>query len=241
MKKQLFLMAVLAMLCSAAGAQTDYLQFGVLNITPKIDKVDLFKKGILAHNKKYHAAAPYKANVAAIITGPNSGDFVWVMGPTTWTQLDGAPGEGEHNLDWDKNVTPYCESIGEYSYWRDYKDARYDAEGSATFKKSSMRANRVYPGQMDRYLEQMKKVAEVYKKKKYTGSFSVATIVGATTGINAVSFSSFAKWSWFDRGTVFSKDFEEVHGAGTWVRFLEEIDLCVDPSSTYTELSESIE
>lgn len=240
MKKQLCMLIVLAMLFSTAKAQTDYLQFEVLGITPKLDKVELFKKAVLAHNKKFHSTAPYTASLSSILTGPNSGDFTWVMGPTTWTQMDGAPGVGEHADDWSKTIDPYVEKYGEMSYWRDYKEARYDAPGSATFKKSSMRANRVIPGQMERYLEQMKKIAEVYRKKKYTGSFSVATIFGATTGINAVSFSNFEKWSWFDRGTVLSKDFDEVHGAGAWIRFLEEIDLCVDPSSTYTELSEAV-
>lgn len=237
MKKNVLLACLIAFVYSASFAQTDYLQFEVLSMTPKLDKIDLFKKAMAAHNKKYHATAPYKASVAEILTGPNSGDYVWVMGPTTWTQMDGAPGAGEHIIDWEKNINPLCESIGEMSYWRDVKDARYDAEGSATFNKSAMRAYRVLPGQMDRYLEQMKKVAEVYRKKKYPGSFSVATIVGATTGNNAVSFTNFEKWSWYDRGVILSKDFDEIHGAGAWTRFLEEMDLCVDPNRTYTELS----
>ncbi len=240
MKRKFLLVGLLAMLYSASFSQTDYLQFEVLNITPKLDKVDLFKKAVMAHNKKYHAADPYKASLSSILTGPNSGMFVWVMGPTTWTQLDTAPGAGEHIIDWEKNVNPLCESIGEMSYWRDVKDARYDAEGAATFKKSSMRAYYVRQGQMPRYLEQMKKITEVYKKKKYSGSFSVATRVGATTGINAVSFVNFAKWSWFDRGVDFGKDYDEVFGAGMWTRFLEEMDICVDSSRTFTELSEVV-
>ena len=239
MKKQ-FLLAGLATLCSVAFAQTDYQQFEVMNITPKLDKIDLLRKGLSAHNKKYHAAAPYKASVTSVLTGPNSGDFTWVMGPTTWTQLDGAPGMGEHMMDWEKNVNPYCESIGEMSYWREVKDARYDAEGSAGFRKSSMRANYVRSGQMDRYLEQVKKLAEMFRKKKYTASFSVATRVNASTGINAVSFISFDKWAWFDNGYYFQKDFDEVHGAGAWTRFLAEIEICVDTSRTYTELSETL-
>jgi hypothetical protein len=240
MKKQFIMTVVLAMLYATTFAQTDYLQFEVISITPKLDKVELFKKAILAHNKKFHSTAPYTASLTSILTGPNSNDFTWVMGPTTWTQMDGAPGVGEHADDWAKTVDPYVEKYGEMSYWRDYKEARYDAPGSATFKKTSMRAHRILPGQMDRYLDQMKKIAEVYKKKKYAGSFSVATIVGATTGINAVSFMNFDKWSWFDQRSLLSKDFDEVHGAGAWTRFLEEIELCEDSSKTYTELSEAV-
>ena len=240
MKNQFLLAGLLVILYSASFAQQDYRQFEVIYITPKLDKVDLFRKALAAHNKKFHATAPYKVGVSSILTGPNSGGYAWVMGPTTWTQLDGAPGEGEHMTDWEKNINPLCESIGEMAYWRDVKDARYDAEGSAAFKKSSMRANYVRPGEMDRYLEQMKKIAEMFRKKKYAASFSVATRVGPSAGINAVSFISFANWSYLDNNNSWNKDFDEVHGAGAWARFLEEIDICVDTSKTYGELSENV-
>jgi hypothetical protein len=161
------------------------------------------------------------------------------MGPTTWTELDGAPGAGEHMADWEKNINPYCESIGEEMFWRGVKDAYYAPEGGDNFKKSSMRASDVKPGQMPRYLEQMKKIAEMFKQKKYPASFSVAVRQGATTGVNAVSFINFDKWEYLDRPDTWEKDFNDVHGAGAWGRFLEEIELCTDQSKSYTELSET--
>jgi hypothetical protein len=161
------------------------------------------------------------------------------MGPTTWTELDGAPGDGEHMADWEKNVNPYCESIGEEMFWRAAKDIYYAPEGGDNFKKSSMRASYVRSGHMDRYLEQMKKIAQMFKQKKYTASFSVAIRQGASTEVNAVSFISFDKWAWMDRPDTWVKDFNEVHGDGAWARFLEEIEICTDSSKSYTELSET--
>ncbi len=241
--KNLFCMAlVFAMAGPACFAQADYQIWQVIYVKPKLDKLDLFRKSLAAHNKKYHpGTGPYKAAVASVITGPNSGDYIWVMGPITWGKLDGAPGEGEHITDWEKNINPNCESIGETMYWRAVNDVRYEAPGSATFKKTRMRASCVHPGQMNRFIDQMKKVAEVLKQKKYSGSFSMAIREGMASAPrpNAVTFVDFDKWAFWDNDT-FNKDFEEVHGQGSFARFLEQIDLCVDRSQTYDELTESV-
>lgn len=240
MKKIVFLIGLLAIAIMPLSAQTDYLQWEVMNIVPKMDKLDLFKKGVAAHNKKYHAASPHKVSVYSVVTGPNSGSYTWVMGPTTWTQLDSRPGAGEHQLDWDKNVLPFCESIGEASYWRNEKDLSYQAAGDASFTKMRIRNNYVKPGEMDRYLGLMKMISEVYKKKNYTSSFSVDIRQGASQGPHVATFNSFAKWSWFDDNVNFRKDYDEVHGTGAYDRFLKELDLCIDRSKTYDELAESV-
>jgi hypothetical protein len=69
MKKQSLFVGALIFVYAAVFAQADYNQYEVVYVKPKLDKVDLFKKGIAAHNKKYHSKAPYKASVSAIITG----------------------------------------------------------------------------------------------------------------------------------------------------------------------------
>lgn len=241
--KKLFLIAVVfAMAWSACFAQADYQIWEVIYVKPKLDKVDLLRKGLAAHNKKYHpASGPYKVGVSSIITGPNSGEYVWVMGPTTWGKLDGAPGEGEHNIDWEKNINPNCESIGETMYWRGVKDVSYDSPGSAAFRKSRMRANYIYPGKMDRFIGLMKEVVEVCKVKKYAGTFSMAIREGLASAPrpNAVTFTSFEKWAFWDSDT-FAKDYEELNGPGSWQRFLEEIGLCSDRTATYDEMSENV-
>ena len=240
--KRLFLMAVVfAMASSACFAQADYEMWQVIYIKPKLDKVDLFRKALAAHNKKYHATGANKVGVSSIITGPNSGEYVWVMGPTTWTKLDGAPGEGEHTIDLEKNINPNCESIGETMYWRGVKEVSYESPGSAAFKKSRMRASYIYPGQMERFIGLMKQVVEVCKVKKYPGSFAMAAREGlaAAPRPNAVTFTSFDKWAFWDSDT-FAKDFEEVNGSGSWHRFLEEIGLCMDRTLTYDEMSETV-
>lgn len=224
----------------AQTAQTDYQQFEVIYVKPKLDKVDLFKKALTAHNKKYHATAPYKVSVYSVDTGPYSGAYAWVMGPVTWTQMDAAPGQGEHIVDWEKNINPNCEYVGETTYWRNSKEVNYQAEGAATFNKSRLRFSYIRPGQMDRFMDQMKKVVEVFKQKKYAASFSLAARQGSSAGPHVVSFLDFAKWAYFDNGSDFVKDFNEVHGTGSYDRFIEELDICTDRSKTYDELSSAV-
>jgi hypothetical protein len=240
MKKIIMIFGLLAFAIAPLYAQTDYLQWEVMNIVPKMDKLDLFKKGVAAHNKKYHAANPHKVTVWSVITGPASGSYTWVMGATTWTQMDSRPGAGEHQLDWDKNVLPYCESMGEVTYWRNEKDLTYQAADEASFTKMRIRNNYVYPGEMDRYLGLMKMISQVYKKKNYASSFTVGTRQGASQGPHVASFNSFSKWSWLDNTTNFRKDYDEVHGSGAYDKFLKEFELCIDRSKTYDELVELV-
>lgn len=125
-------------------------------------------------------------------------------------------------------------------YWRAVKEAAYEPAGSPSLPHSRARVSYVHPGQMDRFTEQMKKVAEVYKQKKYSGSFSMATRWGETQGANAVTFTNFANWAFWDEDIDFVKDFDEVHGAGAYTRFMEELDLCVDHAKTYDQISDPV-
>ena len=160
------------------------------------------------------------------------------MGPTTWTQMDSRPDVGEHQMDWDKNVGPYVQSVSEPTYWRRNKDVTYRPEGASAFTKSRGRYTYVKPGQMARYIDLMKQVSAVYKQKKYSGSFSLDIRQGASQGPHAVTFTDFAKWSFFDEPANFRKDYEEVHGAASFDRFLEDLEACTIRSKTYDVLSE---
>lgn len=238
--KRLFIFLIALSMACVTQAQTDYQQWEVMNITPKADKLDLFKKGLAAHNKKFHASGPYRASVISVITGPDSGSYTWIMGPCTWTDLDSRPVKGEHDADWDKNVTPYCESFGEISYWRLDKEVNYQAPNGNTFTKSRLRFYTVLPGQGERLTNLLKKVVEVYKKKQYAASYNVYRRQGASNGPGVAVGLDFAKWSYFDTAPNLMKDYEELYGANSWNRFLDEFALCIDRTKTYDELNEFV-
>ncbi len=220
----------------AAMGQTDYLQWEVMHITPKDGQSEMLKKGLAAHHKAYHASDPYKVWVGEVLTGPNSGDYAWIMGPTTWTQMDNRPASDAHDADWAKNVGPYTERVGEVSYWRSDKDIVYSPENAGNFPKSRLRFNTLLPGEGDRFKDQLNKIIAVYKAKKYGAAYNVYWRYGASQGPHVVTELNFANWAYLDNGVEFSKDFEEVNGDGSWDRFLEEMALSIDRSKTYDVL-----
>lgn len=236
MRKPVLFIAVLAFVWSGIQAQTDYMQWLVISLKPKLSEISQFEAGLTAHNKKFHTADPYKAFVFEVNTGPGSGSYMWVMGPITFTQTEARPTVAEHDADWNNNVIAHCESVGEVGYWRLDKDNSYMAENGSNFTHSRMRWSSTYPGEGDRFGDQMKKVAEVYKQKKYNANFNVYWHYGATAGPNVVTEMNFEKLSFLDEDINFRKDFESVHGDGSWSDFLEEIKLSVDREKTYDEM-----
>ena len=113
MRKPALLLGIVVFVMSGIFAQTDYTQFMVITLQPKLDKIDAFETGLAAHNKKYHAADPYKVAVFGVQTGPQSGGYDWVMGPITFAQVDARKTSKEHDSDWNNNVLANCASVSE--------------------------------------------------------------------------------------------------------------------------------
>jgi len=99
---------------------TEYGVFESALLTPNPTQINQFEKGITAHNKKYHDDGPYGVRVYWISNGPNTGSYVWIMGPFTWSSLDNRPAEKEgHDTDWNNNIAPYMTAdSGKQTYWR---------------------------------------------------------------------------------------------------------------------------
>ena len=181
---------------------------------------EAFEEAVKAHNAKYHPDGDFKAKLKYTINGPAGGTYAWVMGPTSWTAMDNRPMKGEHDKDWAK-VTALSVRTGSPSYWT------YNVKLSqnALTKTNSKRLVWIYdlkPGQYARWMELVAKVSEVYKEKRPTETFIVASNEFADTRAGedvAVAFD-FDKWSWLDRETQFNVDFEAVHGKGSWHTFL---------------------
>lgn len=220
----------------SAQAQTDYLQWETHRYYAKPGQTENFEKGLAAHNKKYHAAAPYKTNIFHVRTGPNSGAYELAMGPMTFTQMEGRPSSEEHDSDWEKNVLAYAEPIGETVYWRADKDIMYMPAGSENYDALRWRYNTLIPGQMDRYKAMIGEVMEVFKAKNLKASFMMYTRFGASQGPHVCTELGMDSFAYFDQYTNWEEDFESVHGEGSLQRFTEELNLCMDRSKTYDEL-----
>jgi hypothetical protein len=195
----------------------------------KNSNVDAFEAAVKAHNEKFHSAAPYVAELHYNVNGPNGGTYTWIMGPTSYTAMDTRPGEGAHDDDWDNNVTKHVEYMYPPSYWSgDSKLSSIVANA-----KNSKRLIWMYDikkGQRARWSELVGKVAKVYREKRPEQTFIVGwnEFVDTKAGNDAVMIFPFDKWAWMDNRSNFSKDFEAVHGSGSWHNFLNEIPETVE-------------
>ncbi|RLD83487.1 MAG: hypothetical protein DRJ02_12865, partial [Bacteroidetes bacterium] len=81
----------------------------------------------------------------------------------------------------------------------------------------------IKPGDGYRFAAILEKVAEVYKEKKYEHNFSVYwNKFDNKQGRDVVVEVSFNTWSFMDEDNKMKKDYEEVHGEGSWFKLIEE-------------------
>lgn len=106
MKNLMLTLGLLGWMTISSWAQNDYLQWETHRYYAKPGQAENFEKGLAAHNKKFHSAAPYKTSIFHVRTGPNSGCYELVMGPMTFTQMEGRPTGDDHDNDWEKMSWP---------------------------------------------------------------------------------------------------------------------------------------
>jgi hypothetical protein len=215
--------------------QTDYKQWETHRFKVKMGHEDDFEKGLAEHNKKFHNAAPYKTSIFEINTGPNTGMYELAMGPMTFTQMEGRPSGKDHDTDWAK-VMEHVESSGETVYWRADKDIRYAPAGSESFSALRWRYFTLRPDQRDRFDDLLAQVEKVSETKKLEAGYSAYWRYGASQGPHVCTELSMPGLSYLDRADTWIKDFDEVNGEGSYDRFLEDLDRCVDRTKTYDEL-----
>ena len=206
-----------------AFSQTDYKMWELTYLKPRAG-ADMKKafENMAAHNKKYHAEKPYQATVWTNMTGSHVGDFVWAMGPSTFTDYDSRPNGKDHDEDWKNNVAPYFE-VTLSEYWRQDDKIIYMPENASPNSKVIWTVYDLKPGDSYRFKALCEKIVEVYKQKNYPNYFQLYwnqfdNIAGRDVAIE----TGFDKWSFFDREDNFKKDFEEVHGEGSWWKAIEE-------------------
>ncbi len=193
-------------------------------LTPKPDKIKMLNQNLSAHNKKYHGEGIHTALVQFVITGRRSGDYVWLMGPGTFANLDTRPAEGGHDDDWADNVMPYVENISQNEYWVRDDEHFYDGPENYSGDKLRIRFHRTKSGTGEKFGELMGKIVKVYREKKYNRTFGVYWNTFPTArGRNVATGTGFVNWAYYDEDNNFSADFESVHGENTWQAWLTEL------------------
>lgn len=223
MRKMITMTALFIAVSLIAFGQSDYkmLELVYLEPLPGAD-LEAASKAMAEHNKKFHAEEPYKASVWSNLTGSRVGTWVWAMSPANFTAYDSRPAGKEHDADWDKTIAPYFKMV-DNEYWRLDDKLTYEPEN---FKKGGMVIWTIFdikPGDSYRFKAILEKISEVYKAKKYDYNFDVywnqfENKNGRDVGIEVM----FEKWSFMDEDHAMKKDFEEVHGEGSWWKIIEE-------------------
>jgi hypothetical protein len=218
--------------------EKDYKMYEMMYIKPKYDKMVELGDAMAEHNKKYHNEGPYKVSIWMANTGPHTGEWVWVMGPCTFTQLDSRPESEEHTKHWIEKVMPYIEDISEGEYWKMDNELSHSPEGSFSGKEI-WAVYDIKPMEMYRFTALLEKVVEVYKQKNYPNYFQVyRNEFSSATGRDVAIGFGFKNYAFFDEEDTFWKDYEEVHGEGSRWKFFEEYkDIVI---SSYDELSEFV-
>lgn len=222
MKKVIFTLAFLLSCTLALQAQADYKMYIQLSLEPNLDQITLFEKNLAEHNKKYHSEGFMKAEVWKVLSGTNSGQYALWMGPLTYSDFDAREENKGHDADWNDNVLALCSEVSEMEWWKRNDELSYSPEGSET-GKDVFRVYDVTSGQFYRFKEVLKKVVAVYKAKEYPDYFSVFYNEFSSNSNRDVAFASgFKTWASLDEKSTFKSDFEEVHGEGSWIPFMEE-------------------
>jgi len=218
------LLAVLAFTAfTFAQEDESYTMFENTRLVVKTDKYKEFSKAMANHNKTYHAEGPNHANFWMVSVGENAGEFVWSMGPCTYSDLDSRPSGKDHMEDWTQKVMPNVKYIKETNYWKLDEEYSYNPDNKGA-SKLSIRIFDIEDFQGYRFKEVLKKVMKVYAEKNYDWTFGTYWSefdVHADEDVAIVW--GFEKWAWFDKDTKFMKDFEEIYGEGSWQNFIEEL------------------
>ena len=224
MKKLILtVLAIFLIVTLQAQDQPETVMFETMYLTPKLDAISTLEKNMSAHNKKYHGEGLHSAFVQTVLTGRRTGDMLWVMGPGPFASLDTRPAEGGHDEDWSNNILPYLTDLSQAEYWRRDSKQYYSPENS-TADKIVFRYYKVKRGQRAALAEHYGKLIQVFKEKKYNRMLSIYwNSFPSRGGRNLVSVSSFNNWADLDSGLPVGKDFNEIHGEGSWAKWLQEV------------------
>ncbi len=221
---KLFYLLFLVPFMMTAQAATPYpvIENGMITVNPA--KIAEFEAGMAAHNKKYHADPVYGARVYGISSGPNVGKYMWIMGPIPWSAFDARPAMEGHDADWSKNVLSYSMAEGDQTYWR-FHAALSNFANDFEVKHLKVMMMDIAPFEDMRFMGILEKVSKVLKTKHPNATFGVYTNEMPSTkdGRDVAFVDFFDSMGWMGQEDTFLKDYEAVHGAGSFSAFLAEL------------------
>ncbi len=232
MKKAIFLMLLLPFLATSQNS-TEYAVFenGLISANPT--QIKQFEAGMAAHNKKYHGDGIYGARVYTIGNGPNTGSYMWVMGPLPWSAMDNRPAKEGHDEDWNTKVLPYMLPEGDQTYWK-YEAALSNFPKDFTLKNLLVDFYNVKRFKSEEAMALVGKLKKVMTEKFPDETYGIYTNQFSSTkeGKDLAYISFFDKSAWLGEDNEFMKKYEEVHGKGSFATFLKDWEAATDGSES---------
>jgi len=183
-------------------------------------KEKALEAAVKTHNAKFHTTDPHKAWLEVIMTGANSGKYVWVMGPSMFSDMDNRPQDDGHENDWNTTVDPNVKVYGAVEYWKMNDKLSFTAPNTENNKMGEVWMIDVAKGKWEVFNGVMEKAVAVSKKKGdetfhlYLNQFSDGT------GRDAALVFNFENWSALDIDDPFKDHYEAMHGKDSWKDFL---------------------
>lgn len=184
---------------------------------PKVGEENLFTNAVKVHNELYHQTVPFKASLNMVMTGEEAGWYVWVMGPTNFTNLDNRPSGDAHDSHWDKTVAPHIKKYGRTEYWGFNEKLSYVSIPAEDVKYATVFFYQVKRGignePLTEFFERFKNACE--KKgvdvREYYSRFGTSN---ANRSL-ALAFSH-TKLADLDVNNWVNKEYEALYGEGSW-------------------------
>ncbi len=221
--KNIFYWILLIPFLAISQNSSEYLVFENALLSPKLDKISQFESGLASHNKTYHKEGPFGARVYWIGNGPDTGKYMWVMGPLPWSGFDTRPEKEGHDEDWNSNVLQYMMPETDQIYWK-YEVGLSNFPKDFTVNKMLVDIYDVKPFQGAKAMALLEKIKKVMKDKFPTETYGVYTNEMPSTkdGKDIAFISFFEKSAWMGDDWQFADKYNEVHGAGSFGTFLKD-------------------
>jgi len=234
MKKLSLLFVAIIGFSVLSFAQESYTMYKTVYLTPDYENLKDLGKAMAEYTQTYRNEEPSQTGVWVVYTGPNTGKWFLTTGSITFTQMDDIEYSEEQRDHWLFEVMPNVEELSDGEFWRKDEKASYEKEDYFTGKEVLS-----FFGLKDfeeyRFKEMLNQVKKVYEEKEYDNYYSVyyPQFKGCDKR-DVVIVGLFEKWAEFDDDRNFKSDFEDVHGEGSWSKFMREYQDVVE--SNYDEL-----
>ena len=231
MKKLLCTLLMMPFLLASQTNESPIIENVMLTVNP--EKIMEFEAGIAAHNKKFHAEGPYGARVYSVVNGKNAGKYMLIMGPFTWSTIDSRPSGQDHTDDNNKNINKYLMPDVDVNYMKMHPELSNFSKDFEIDKVSVFMIDVKRFKQGDFIEKVVKKVAKVYKEKMPDQLYGVySNEMNNMDGMDFGWVEFFEGSSWLGKEDKFAQYFEEVHGSGSFEKFIADVEATTDGDRT---------